>query len=68
MLQLNDPYPVLPEFQLYLRPYVLPLSLQEYWDNFYSDDGHYFYDKTVEARGEIVRSFTDWFKPTEAHY
>jgi hypothetical protein len=46
----------------------LPISLQEYWDNFYSDNGDYFYNKTLEAKGEKVRDFTKWMEPNVDHY
>ena len=68
MLELNDLYPVMPDFSFFQKPYVLPLSLQEYWDNFYSDDGDYFYDKTLLAKGEKVGSVTNWMDPINDHY
>ncbi len=68
MLELNDPYPVMPGFSFFQKPYVLPLSLQEYWDNFYSDDGDYFYDKTLLAKGDKVGSVNNWMDPINDHY
>jgi|688.fasta_scaffold1132837_1 hypothetical protein len=37
---------------MFQNPYVLPLSLQEYWDHFYADDADNFYNFTVIEMGE----------------
>ena len=59
---------MLHDFAFYMKPYVLPLSLQEYWDSFYADDAQFFYDKTLAAKGEEVKSFTRWMEPEVEHY
>ena len=37
--------------------------MQEYWDNFYSDDAPYFYDKALAEKGDTVHSWTSWTTP-----
>jgi hypothetical protein len=52
MLALFTNDPLLQDFKIFSNPYVLPISLEEYWQNYLSNEADYFYDKTVAAKGE----------------
>ena len=56
MLTLHTPHPLPTDFSVYLNPYVLPLSLHEYWDFFFENEAPYF-NRTVVNRtvGEVGR-------------
>jgi hypothetical protein len=46
----------------------LPLSISEYWDNFYANDAPYFVSKALTEKGDDVHSWSDWFPPSENHF
>ena len=68
MLALHDPFPLLDEFIMWQNPYVLPLSLQEYWDHFYANGADNFYNFTLIDKGERPYDETQWFEPEIDHY
>jgi hypothetical protein len=42
MLDLHNSHTLPQDFLTYLSPYVLPLSLEEYWDYFFENEAPYF--------------------------
>ena len=68
MLALHDPFPLLDEFIMWQNPYVIPLSLQEYWDHFYANGADNFYNFTLIDKGERPYDETQWFEPEIDHY
>ena len=67
-MELYNGQPIREGFGTLENVYVLPISVGEYWDNFYADDADYFYNKTLLEKGDEVHNWSDWYKPTEEKY
>ena len=46
-----------------LDPFVLQMSLQEFWNTFYDDSAPYFINKYLEQQGDELLEETKWQDP-----
>ena len=53
------------EWIQYMDLQVLPLSLDQYWDAFLSDEAPYYIQAVMRDPEDIVLEITDWREPSE---
>ena len=59
-----DSFPVRAGFEMVNNPYILPISIQEFWDSFYANHS-LFSSQLSHAATETFGVYTDWFEPEE---
>jgi hypothetical protein len=57
-------FPLRSDFQMVNNPYILPISIQEFWDTFYADHS-LFSSQLSHAASETFGVYTDWYEPEE---
>lgn len=60
-------FPLLEGFDVINDPYVLPISIQEFWDSFYSNHSR-FSAQESHAESENFGPYTDWYEPEEEQF
>lgn len=64
LLSFMDQFPLLPGFTL-LQTYILPISVQEVWDNYYADVSFFY---SSEATAETVGEHDPVWHDPEPYY
>jgi hypothetical protein len=60
-------FPILDGFEMVNNPYVLPISIQEFWDSFYSNHS-LFSSQLSHASSETFGAYTDWYEPEKDEF
>ena len=70
IVQLMANFTIPEDFAVILEPIIIPLSLDEYWNAFYTDDAPFDIEELQninDERDEIIYT-TNWFTPNETEF
>ena len=66
-----DEVPIRPGLEMSSNPFIVKLSLTQFWDCFYANDAPYFgfRKELLEEDGrDTLNYYTDWFAPNETAF
>jgi len=65
-----EDFPMPEDFEEILSPLIIPLSLDEYWHAFYSDDAPYDIEefRNIHNKKDVIINSTKWFTPNETEF